>query len=246
MPWAIVQLPRCTYTRRFAAVGPAGPALHAPALAAHTHANACAAVSLVLSLNSKGCLQGIFVPKPTAFENELNASWRVRSFLLERTRRHMQPQAEFLLASLMMRACAALVQPAARSSTRTDSTSTRAQRVHATFSTSNRYCRHMRSQRYHAREQRYRQSRLALMRHFGNTLFVADFGSACLCFLSRCLFPVSVLLLLLPLMSSAVFIRFVSLPPFRALTPGPQTMCSACRCLCRSPSATIKPHSSRP
>ena len=43
------------------------------------HANACAAVSHMLSLNSEGCLQGLFVPKPTAFENELNASWRVRA-----------------------------------------------------------------------------------------------------------------------------------------------------------------------
>jgi len=36
VPWAIVQLPRCTCMRGFAVVCPAGPALHAPALAAHT------------------------------------------------------------------------------------------------------------------------------------------------------------------------------------------------------------------
>jgi hypothetical protein len=99
-------------------------------------------------------MQGLFVPKPTAFENELNASWRVRAqfeakWRLERTRRHTQPLPERFLAPLLMHACAALVQPAARSSTRADSTSTRTQRVHAARTTSNLYCRRTRSQRDH-------------------------------------------------------------------------------------------------
>jgi len=66
----------------------------------HSRERLCRSVTHVLSLNSEGFLQGLFVPKPTAFENELNASWRVRAQMwrVERTRQHTQPLTERFLA----------------------------------------------------------------------------------------------------------------------------------------------------
>lgn len=100
VPWAIVQLPRCTYMRRFALQSVMPDRRCTRQQSQRSRERLCRSVTHVLSLNSEGFLQGLFVPKPTAFENELNASWRVRAQMwrVERTRQHTQPLTERFLA----------------------------------------------------------------------------------------------------------------------------------------------------